>query len=102
MRQQSVRPGPRTVRLLAAGVLALLAVLAVAGCGGGTMSDPRTQAEEPQSVAPLPADWHHHRDYVSGFSLGVPPAWRAKRNGDTPHVSAFNDCKYRGDSQVLP
>ena len=60
--------------------LALTALLA-AGCGSGT-THPHTAPEEPQSFAPLPADWHHYPDFASGLSRGVPPAWRAKPNGD--------------------
>lgn len=64
-----------------------LAVAVVAGCGG-TKLHPHTTPESAQPPAPLPAGWHHYRDYVSGFSLGVPPGWHARRQGDAFRVGS--------------
>ena len=65
-----------------------VAALALAGCGGGTDLHPHTKPESAQPPAPLPAGWHHYRDYVSGFSLGVPPGWRAERRSDALRIGS--------------
>jgi hypothetical protein len=65
-----------------------VAALALAGCGGGTDLHPNTKPESAQPPAPLPAGWHHYRDYVSGFSLGVPPGSRAERRSDALRIGS--------------
>src|SRR3954469_14391083 len=69
-----------------AGAFAL--ALALGGCGGAGPTHAHTRPESAQPPAPLPAGWHGYRDYASGFSVGIPPAWRAVSRRDSLRISS--------------
>ncbi|GEM_PF-4373105 len=66
--------------------LALAAALA--GCGGSSPASTvsTTTTTVPQRPAPVPAGWERRIDIVEGYSMAVPPGWRAERRGTTTLV----------------
>ena len=69
------------------GIALTLSGLALAACGGATLS-PHLRPETAQPPAPLPAGWQRRLDFTSGVSLGVPPGWRAQRRVDSLLVTS--------------
>ncbi len=61
----------------------VLAVAALAGCGGdsggGTSTVPA--GTSPQKPAEIPKSWTRMVNAIQGFSIGVPPHWRHSGNG---------------------
>jgi len=80
-------------------LLAVVACLALAGCGGdegeGDAPEETTttqKAEKPESVRGLPPGWTVERNRPQGFSIGAPPGWRSggdclKGGAEVPSVT---------------
>jgi len=69
-------------KLVVVGTLAAASAVAVAGCGGsGAPSEP-TQATTPPErndrVGRIPAGWTRLVNRRAGFSVGIPPGWKAR------------------------
>jgi hypothetical protein len=69
-------------RLVVVGLLAAVASAGGAGCGDGDGDEPR-QVTRPEERAdprgPLPKGWKRVVNRRAGFSLGIPPGWKARR-----------------------
>jgi hypothetical protein len=69
-------------RLVLVGLLATVAAVGAAGCGDGDGDEPR-QATGPEERAdprgPLPKGWKRVVNRRAGFSVGIPPGWKARR-----------------------
>jgi hypothetical protein len=62
-------------------LLAAVASVAATGCGGGDGDEPRqaTRPEKADPRGPLPKGWKRVVNRRAGFSLGIPPGWKARR-----------------------
>ena len=95
----SAPPRRRLGWLLAAlaGLVVLAAVLAgvvLSGSGGSGSGGSGAEKKSPKSSAPrasstsgpaagLPQGWHRYRNSSLGWSVGVPPGWQIRDEGDT-------------------
>ena len=92
--------------------LVLMAAL-LAGCGGdgdgGAAASPPPTTTTPQQPAKLPAGWNRRVDVRAGYSLGIPPGWRAQDRGASTlirspdHLVAVSIVADRtGDALAVP
>jgi hypothetical protein len=72
-------------------------MLALGGCGGA--SDDRTQTAPPRPpprpetidhVPKLPDRWQRYVDGPDGFALGLPPGWKASREGSGALIRSYD------------
>jgi hypothetical protein len=73
------RPYPSLVSALGA----FAALAAFAGCGGDEPEPPQTPVETVDKLPSLPTGWHRYVNHRTGFAIGRPPGWRARRRGQS-------------------
>jgi hypothetical protein len=79
----------------AAGLL-IVAAIVVAGCGSDSSDErqpppPRHRhAEDADPLPKLPPEWKPYLNRAGGFAVGLPPGWRASRNGTGSLIRSYD------------